>query len=204
MRAAVAILLVAFAATGARAADKITRQLPEAHRSIMGVLLAVSSRDDALKALGAAEAWPREDKLHDPFRYCYQLKSREPAWLILGFGWTYSFETLDSVEVTTDKRDLHGPCSNLEVERSKLSTGGGLRLGLAKSELKAIIADDPTTDRESSKYEYELYERYPEPVKHPGNPFLYVGEYHYGLIEVGFHNGKVSRFSLWIGGEPDW
>src|SRR5262245_40374713 len=96
------VLTLALSVLEASAADKIPRQLDKAHRSIAGVEMNATSREQVLKVLGYTPEWPRP-RSGDPISYCYQFESPTPAWLVLSFGSFEAFEQLDSVLVTTNQ-----------------------------------------------------------------------------------------------------
>ena len=186
------------------ASEKIPRPLPETHRAIANLELGITSREELFRLLGPAQSWPRPDQHHDAFRYCYELRSTNPTWLVVGFGWMYSFEILNSVAVTNRKQDLKGPCVEARFNASEISTSGGLQLGISRDEVDSAIGDDPTSVGKILRYDYESYEEYPQPIRQPESDFLYVGEYHYGAIEITLEEESVARFFIWLGGEPEW
>jgi hypothetical protein len=199
------VLALALSVFEASAADKIPRQLDKAHRSIAGVELDATSREQVLKVLGYTPAWPRPNQSEDPISYCYQFESPTPAWLILSFGSFEAFERLDSALVTTNRQKLNGPCSQTSLQAAKLATQSGLRLGLRRAEVQRIIQDKPTSQQGAlAKYEYEFYEKYPEPIKRPDTPGRLVGYYHDDAIEVRFRNDELSEFAIRLSGEADW
>jgi len=199
------VLAFALSVFAASAADKIPRQLDRAHRSIAGVEMDAASREQVLKVLGYTPAWPRP-RSEDPISYCYEFESPTPAWLILSFGSFEEFERLDSVLVTTNRRKLNGPCSQPSLQAAKPATQSGLRLGLRRAEAQRIIQDKPTSQQGAvAKYEYEFYEKYPEPTKRSDADGSHlVGYYHNDEIEVRFRNDELSEFEIRLGGEADW
>ena len=198
------LLLVLLGFSALPTAAKIERLLPEEHREIAELRLEQSTLQDITTLFGTADSWQRGDKHHDPFYYCYKLESENDSWAILGFGWVWSFKKLTSITVTSLKSDIAGPCNNTGVSLKALSTKGGLRLGLAEAAVHKIIQEKPTVTGDKHTYSYEFYEKYDKPRKYPTSDFTYVGEWHYGTIELEYNNGLLVKYHIWASGEPDW
>lgn len=188
------------------AAENIKAELPEAHRSFLGLTLERSTIKDVKSVFGYSEPWAREDKKHDPFTFCYKLSDSErDVWVIMRFGWAWSFGRIDSVTVTSDKNDVEGKVYETPISAKSVMTDGGLKLGISLKEAKKLIPGEPQVIGNVYKYNYETYVRYEKPRKPQGdNGFTYIGEYRYGRIDFTVEGNEIVRFHVWASGEPDW
>ena len=188
------------------AAENIKAELPEAHRSFLCLTLERSTIKDVKRVFGYSEPWPREDQKHDPFTFCYKLSDPErDVWIILSFGWAWSFERIDFVTVTLDKNDIKGRVYETPISAKSVITDGGLKLGLLLKDAEKLIPGEAQVIGNVYKYNYETYVRYEKPRKPQGdNGFTYIGEYLYGKIEFAVEGNKIVRFHVWASGEPDW
>lgn len=182
----------------------IKKEVPIEHKTMFGLVLEKSTKQEVFAKFGESAPWDRADKEHDPYLYCYKLKSKQPAWVILGFGWAWSFEKNDSIKVTRDKSNINGSCKEINITAEQLKTNGGIYLGMPKNEAIKLLTDSPKIENNKYTYSYEVYEKYKEPKTYPTSTFTYVGEWHYGLIELQFNNDYLDSYYIWVSGEPDW
>lgn len=182
----------------------IKKEIPLEHKTIFGLVLEKSTKQEVFSKFGKSTPWVRKDEKHDPYLYCYKLKSKQPAWVILGFGWAWSFEKNDSIKVTYTKSGIYGMCTETNITIQQLKTNGGVYLGMPKQEAMKLIPDKPKIEGNKYIYSYDSYEKYKEPKTNPTSTFTYVGEYHYGVIEYQFNKNKLESYYIWVSGEPDW
>lgn len=205
MTAIISLVLLVYPISSLAVVDPINKPFPQMHRSVSGLTLEASSKNDVFQKMGDASPWPRPDKKHDPYYYCYQLSSSEKVWAIFGFGWAWSYEKFDSLLITQMQDDIKGPCASSSVTPNELRTEGGLSLGLKETVINKMIDDSPTKRETGYVYfKYDSYIKYPEPRKTSIDSPAFVGEYHYGIIELNFNKGILNRLYLWASGEPDW
>jgi len=183
---------------------EIKKELPSSHQRINGLILEQSSLQEVFTRFGKTNHWIREDLHHDPYYYCYKLKSKTPTWVRFGFGWAWSFKRLDSILLTNDKNDITGCYNETSVTVDKLITDGGLKLGLSNKKMLDLIGDNPEIEDNKYIFSYRSYEKYENPKKYPTSSFTYVGEWHYGIIEITITNDCINRIYIWVSGEPDW
>ena len=182
----------------------IKKEIPIEQKTIFGLVLGESTKQDVFTKFVETAPWKREDTKHAPYLYCYKLISKKPAWVIHGFGWAWSFEKNDSIRVTHNKSDIIGTCKETNVTIEQLKTNGGIFLGMPKHKAISLIPDKPKIEGNKYTYSYDVYEKYKEPRTYPTSTFTYVGEYHYGVIEYQFNSNSLESYYIWVSGEPDW
>lgn len=182
----------------------IKKEIPIEQKSVYGLVLEKSTKQEVFSKFGETSAWNRDDPRHDAFLYCYKLNSKIPAWVVIGFGWAWSFERNDSIRVTYNKNDIAGSCKETTVTIEQLKTNGGIYLGMPKQNALSLISDKQKIEGNKYTYSYDVYEKYKEPRTYPTSDFTYVGEYHYGVIEYQFNNDILESYYIWVSGEPDW
>lgn len=182
----------------------IKKELPKSQKTMFGLVLEDSNKQDILSKFGKTKPWHRKDEKHDPYYFCYKIKSKKPAWIILSLGWAWSFEKFNSVKVTYNKNDIKGNCKESSVTLEQLKTKGGIWLSMSKQKALKLISDKPTIKNNTYTYSYNAYEKYKEPKRYPTSTFVYIGEWHYGVIEYQFKNNSLESYYIWVGGESDW
>jgi len=188
-------------------AKSIDKLIPLEHTKIYGLSMNQSDLKDVFSLFGKTKAWKRKDQHHDSFFYCYKLNSTPTSvWIIMGLGWTTNFKKVDSIRVTTSKKDILGTCMPSDISAKKISTQSNIRIGLTETEALKLIRDEPTkiNKKPSYTYLYEWYEKYTEPKTRPSNDFLYIGEWHYGRITYDIINDILTSFYISVGSEPEW
>ena len=167
------------------------------HLSVYSFELEKFSKRELTLLFGEIEAWPRKDKHHDPYLFCYKLNAKDDIWGIFGFTWAFDFDYLGYVRITTDPSVLEGKCGVLDRDPKYFVTPAGLGIGTTKDEVMAMFpyAISSKTFNLQSGFGWFV----PVPVDKSGHPTKMIYELKVG---VNFVDDLVSDYSLLLLAEP--
>lgn len=180
---------------------------------VLGLKPLSSTLEDVVKTFGEAKPHSNKDHGHEFKALCYKGPAGEHVVFEQGFFVPKTLgRTVISASSELPKAHAGIVCSDSAKVTSELKMANGLRLGLSRAEVKAIMGK-PTKRRYDSKGEtWRYYLQYYHPFsdeerakkpKAPGGK-QYKGEYHYLTVEGRFNKDKLLFLEAYLSGETDW
>ena len=187
--AGVAIIATAFCLWPVSAQD-LARRIGQANLTVAGLTLGVSTDDDVERILGTVQITETPD--HEGARRCYACIHGDGTILELE-SW---IGTLIQFRIAYARPGTRSSCAKSALISSHLATGSGLKLGLPRKKVIAILGRPTRTDADRLTYE-ESFDRPLTPeertrLREKGGPPWDVESVHVeGKIEIVLVKSKV-------------
>ncbi len=148
--------------------DRRAKQISGKNFEIAGLTLGVSTDQDTERVLGRASATDTPD--HEGARRCYLSASGDGTILEIE-SW---FGSLIRFRIEHGRSGMSPPCAQSPLVSDTLATGAGLKLGLARNQIFALLGR-PTSVHGSRLIYEESFDRPPTPeeerrLKEKGGP----------------------------------
>lgn len=174
---------------GATSRERAAKQISSGNFDVAGIILGVSTDKDVERVLGPAPAVDTPD--HEGARRCY-LSAAGDGTLLEFESWV---GTVIQFRLDSRSNVAEGTCVKSPLVSSKLATRTGLKLGLHRKQVLAILGQ-PTAVK-GSRLEYEqsfdrpLTSREKVRLKESGPPWDVKSVHVMDRIEVGLSEAKV-------------
>lgn len=183
--------------------------LDKSHGVLLGVTLDSTNAYDLTNLLGQDQpvllkVEGREDSTHGPFVYCYYSKTSPSIRVSFWTGGSEDPVVYKYILKESDQPD-EKECSGSSSIDKNVKTGGGVTIGMSRSEFLNLFPGKPQVSGDTVRYQYEKFEKYQVPIPTNWNPDVqYTGEWHSSWVEGIFNNKKLKKYSLEMGGEMEW